>query len=280
MIDLHTHTTASDGWYSPKQLVDMASEEGLKVLAITDHDTVSGLKEAENEAALRNIRFICGIEVSVEWPTGEFHLLGLGLKKVSSSLEEVILGQQKRRENRNQIIVQKMNQSGIDVTLDELYEKYGTQNLGRPHIADFLVEKKVVKTKQKAFDLYLANGRPFFEKKGGCNLDEAIVAIKDSGGVPVLAHPLSLYVSWGKIEGVLVDLRERGVEGLEAWHPSTRLGEAQRLEKMALDLGFFVTAGSDFHGEQVRKGRKLGHTTKDLVIDDKFFFEQLLPHLE
>ena len=283
MIDLHTHTTASDGWYTPTQLVDMAAEKDIKVLAITDHDTVSGIEEAKNEVKkFPQMKLIPGIEISVDWPTGEFHLLGLGLKQISSSMQDLIAGQKERRENRNKKIVQKMNESGKlenEITLEQLYEKYETKNLGRPHIADFLLEQKVVKTKQKAFDLYLANGRPFYEKKGGCNLDEAIVAIKDCGGVPVIAHPLSLYVAWGKMEETLLGLHERGVEGLEAWHPSTRMSEAERLEQMARKLGFFVTAGSDFHGEQVRKGRRLGHTTKDIKIDDKFYFEELAPHL-
>ena len=174
---------------------------------------------------------------------------------------------------------EKMQNLGLKVTLEELQEKYGTQNIGRPHIADYLFENKIVKTRQKAFDIYLAHGRPLYEKKEKCNLDEAIVAICDSGGVPVLAHPLSLYLSWGKLQELLPELHERGIEGLEAWHPGTKLGEAKRLEELAFKNGFFVTAGSDFHGERVRKDRHLGHTTKDIKIDDRFYYEQLLPHL-
>ncbi len=250
-------------------------------MALTDHDTVAGLEEAEKTAEKVGIKFVRGIELSIEWPTGEFHLLGLGLKEISSSMNELIQEQQLNRENRNKTIIQKMNEiTGLNVELEELYKKYDTNNLGRPHLADFLVENKIVKTKQKAFDLYLGKGRPMYEKRVGCNLDMAIVAIKESGGIPVLAHPLSLYISWGKIEDVLLDLHERGVEGLEAWHPGTRLSEAKRLEEMALRLGFFVTAGSDFHGEKVRKDRKLGHTAGDVKIDDKFYYDQLLPHLE
>jgi len=285
MIDLHTHSTASDGCYTPTELVDLAFEKGIKVMAITDHDTVSGLEEGEKEARKKNIEFVRGIELSVEWPTGEFHLLGLALKDISKSLSELISNQKLSRENRNRCIVEKVNQLekmqnlGLKVTLEELQEKYGTKNIGRPHIADYLFENKIVKTRQKAFDLYLAHGRPLYEKKEKCNLDEAIVAICDSGGVPVLAHPLSLYLSWGKLQELLPELHERGIEGLEAWHPGTKLGEAKRLEELAFKNGFFVTAGSDFHGERVRKDRHLGHTTKDIKIDDRFYYEQLLPHL-
>ena len=107
------------------------------------------------------------------------------------------------------------------------------------------------------------------------NLDVAIQAIKDSEGIPVLAHPLSLYVSWGKIEGVLTDLKERGICGLEAWHSGVRLSEAKRLEELARKLGFFVTAGSDFHGEKVRADRKIGHTAGGLKIDSRFWQDEL-----
>ena len=279
VIDLHTHSTASDGCYSPSELVQLAYEKNLKVLALTDHDTVSGIDEAKAKAKEVGIEFVSGVELNIEWPTGEFHLLGLGLKEISPSLSELIKNQQENRENRNKIIVQKMNEIGVDVTIEQLYEHFETKNLGRPHLAQYLVEKKVVKNRQKAFDIYLAKGRPLYEKKSGCNLDQAIIAIKESGGIPVLAHPMSLYISWGKLEDVLINLHERGIEGLEAYHPGVRLGEAKRLEELALKLGFFVTAGSDFHGEKVRKDRRLGHTAGDIKIEDKYYFEQLLPNL-
>ena len=116
--------------------------------------------------------------------------------------------------------------------------------------------------------------------KIGMNLDVAIQAIKDSEGIPVLAHPLSLYVSWGKIEGVLTDLKERGICGLEAWHSGVRLSEAKRLEELARKLGFFVTAGSDFHGEKVRADRKIGHTAGGLKIDSRFWQDELSVQLK
>lgn len=271
MIDLHTHSNCSDGDLSPESLIEYAASKKISVLALTDHDTISGLDRAEKTCKEKQIEFVRGIELGIEWPSGEFHLLGYGLSDISESLLELIDSLQKNREERNLRIIEKLKDIGINTSLEELCEIFNTKNIGRPHIADFLVQKKKVKNRQKAFDLYLAKGRPIYEKKVGMNLDVAIQAIKDSGGIPVLAHPLSLYVSWGKMEGVLQDLYERGICGLEAWHSGVRLSEAKRLEELARKLGFFVTAGSDFHGEKVRADRKIGHTAGGIKIDERFW---------
>ncbi len=275
MIDLHTHSNCSDGDLSPEELVEFAHKKNISVLALTDHDTISGLERASLQAEKLGIEFVKGIEIGIEWPSGEFHLLGYGLENPSQSLYELIETLQKNREERNLRIVEKLKEIEVFTSLEELYETFNTKNICRPHIADFLVSKKKVKTRQKAFDLYLAKGRPIYEKKVGMNLDVAIQAIKDSGGIPVLAHPLSLYVSWGKIESVLNDLKERGICGLEAWHSGVRLSEAKRLEELARKLGFFVTAGSDFHGEKVRADRKIGHTAGGTKIDSRFWQDEL-----
>ena len=280
MIDLHTHSSASDGQYSPKELVEKAKSAGLCVLALTDHDTVEGLEEAKEAAKREQITFVPGIELNIKWVTGEFHLLGLGLKEISSDLKGEIKALSRARKERNQKIVAKMNEAGIDATLGELETLYPAKSLGRPHFADFLVRKKVVKSKQEAFDKYLAKGRAFYCEKEGADLDFAVDAILSSGGVPVIAHPLSLYLSWGKIEGVLSEIRSRGVQGLEAWHPGARETDCKRLEEMARRLGFFITAGSDFHGEKVRADRKLGHTAGNRKIADSYYTDELLKFLK
>ncbi len=279
MIDLHSHSTASDGQLSPADSARYAASKNLTVWALTDHDTVSGLAEAGAAAREAGITFVPGVELNIEWPTGEFHLLGLGLKKCSPALAAVTGRLQADRKVRNQQIVEKMNADGVNVTLQEITDHFHTEVLGRPHFADYLVYLKKVKRRQDAFDRYLAKGRPWFVDRAGADLEESVAAIISSGGVPVLAHPLSLYVSWGKIEPVLADIHSRGVQGLEAYHPGAREGEAVRLEKMAHELGYFVTAGSDFHGEGVRADRHLGKTSGGKKIEDRFWTEELLPHL-
>ena len=279
MIDLHSHSTASDGEFSPSELVALAIEKNVNVLALTDHDTFDGIEEGKQAAKNKNITFISGIELNIQRSRGEFHLLGLGIKEPSTSLIKICKELQEGRLSRNQQIIEKMQQDGFPVNYQELKEMFPTQILGRPHLAAYLVEKKVVKKRQLAFDKYLGKGRPYYVERRAADLYDAIYAIKDSGAVPVLAHPLSLYVSWGKMEETLADLKEAGIEGLEAWHPGTRVGEALRLEEMAKKLGFFVTAGSDFHGPNVRGDRKLGHTTGNRKIEDRFFYEELKPRL-
>ena len=268
MIDLHVHTTASDGQYTPSQIIQMVSEKNISTIAITDHDTVAGLEEGAAAAKKSKITFVPGTELNINFPTGEFLLLGLGFKKISPSLEELLATLVKNREIRNVQIIEKMREAGVDITLEEMYADFPDTVLGRPHFAAELVKKKVVKTRQQAFDRYLAKGRPWYVARVGSNLDEAIVAIKESGGVPVIAHPMSLYLSWGKLPDALQNFYERGVMGLEAFHPGARVTECLRLEELAQKIGFFVTAGSDFHGEKIRADRKLGHTCGGRKIED------------
>lgn len=279
MIDLHTHSSASDGNLSPSNLISYATEKNVSVLALCDHDTIQGIQEAKEEAQKKDITFISGIELNIQWPTGEFHLLGLGLQNFSEELLAVTKKLQEERNLRNSSIAEKMKNDGLAIDFAEIKAKNPSGCIGRPHFAEYLVEKKLVKTRQQAFDKYLGKGRPYYVERTGADLKEAIFAIKTSGGIPVLAHPLSLYVSWGKITGVLTELYAQGVQGIEAWHPGARVGECKRLESLGKELGFFVTAGSDFHGEKIRSDRKIGHTAGLTKIEDRFFYEELQPFL-
>ncbi len=279
MIDLHSHSAASDGILSPADSARYAIEKKLTTWALTDHDTVDGLKDAAKVCAEAEINFIPGIEINIVWPAGEFHLLGLGLRRYSDELKSVIEYLTEDRKNRNQQIVEKMNEDGFICTLDEIESNFTASQIGRPHFADFLVKKGVVKTRQDAFNRFLSKGKRWYVTHQGEDLETAVEAIKTSGGVPVLAHPMSLYVSWGKMDEVLTSIRDKGVMGLEAFHPGARNSECFRLEETAERLGMFVTAGSDFHGRGVRADRHLGKTAGDRKIDDRFWEEELKPAL-
>lgn len=280
MIDLHTHSSASDGTFTPAELVDYAAEKHISVLAITDHDTVDGLKEAASEASVKGITFVPGVELNIQWPTGEFHLLGLGLQSISPELTSIIEFLKQERNNRNEKIAARIKEAGLPLTLEEVTERFNTNSIGRPHFAQMMVEKGIVKTRQQAFDRYLAKGRPLYVDRAGADLAEAVTAIKTSGGIPVQAHPLSIYVAWGKMDDTMKLIRNAGVEGLEAYHPGVRVSEGERLEQLARKLGMFVTAGSDFHGAKVRADRHIGYTTGGRKIDDRFWTEELLPQLQ
>lgn len=276
MIDLHVHTTASDGQYTPAQIIEKASEKNIKVIAITDHDSFAGVNEAMTAGEKLGVKVIPGIELNISFPTGEFHLLGLGINNPSDSLKCIVENVIKYRNERNQAIISKMNEDGVQITLDELLTDFPNTVIGRPHFAAELVKHGVVKTRQQAFDQYLARGRKWYTPRICTNLDEAIVAIRESGGVPVVAHPMSLYLSWGKLPDMLKDCYDKGVAGIEAFHPGARVTECLRLEELGRKIGFIITAGSDFHGEKIRADRKLGHTCGGKKIDDKYYFEELL----
>ena len=276
MIDLHVHTTASDGQYTPSQIIQKAAEKNIKVIAITDHDTTAGLEEAKAEGKKLGVTVVPGIELNISFPTGEFHLLGLGLKENSKSLNYIVENVIKNRNDRNSQIIAKMNEDGVPITIEEIAADFPNTVIGRPHFAAELVKHGIVKTRQQAFDQYLARGRKWYVPRICTNLDEAIVAIKESGGVPVVAHPMSLYLSWGRMPDFLTDCYEKGVVGIEAFHPGARVTECLRLEELGRKIGFVITAGSDFHGEKIRSDRRLGHTCGGKKIDDKYYFEELL----
>lgn len=276
MIDLHVHTTASDGQYSPAQIIGKAAEKNLKAIAITDHDTVAGLQEAKEAGQELGVTVVPGIELNITFPTGEFHLLGLGIKTPSPALINIVENVIKNRNDRNAQIIEKMNQDGVALTAEELQADFPGTVIGRPHFAAELVKHGVVKTRQQAFDQYLARGRKWYVPRVCTNLDEAIVALRESGAVPVVAHPMSLYLSWGRLPDFLKDCYEKGVMGIEAFHPGARVTECLRLEELGRKIGFIITAGSDFHGEKIRSDRRLGHTCGGKKIEDKYYFEELL----
>lgn len=280
MIDLHTHSTASDGTYSPAQLVEYAKSKHITTMALTDHDCVDGILEAQKAAAVHQINFIPGIELSIDWPTGEFHLLGLGLKTASPELKSAINYLKEERRRRNIKMTEKLAEQGVILDYDEVVSLAGNESIGRPHFAQLMVNKGIVRTKQQAFDRYFAKGRPCYVEKCGLNLSNAVKAIKTSQGIPVHAHPLSIYVSWGKIEDTMIGIQNEGVMGLEAWHPGVRISEAQRLVELAHKLDMFATAGSDFHGEKTRADRKIGFSAGGLKIKDIYWEEELQPALE
>ena len=279
MIDLHSHSSASDGILSPADSARYAAGKNLKVWALTDHDTVNGLCAAAKVCLESNMIFVPGIEINVRWPTGEFHLLGLGLQEYSEDLKDVVEQADESRKSRNLEIVEKMKKDGYEVSLEEIESIFSESQIGRPHFASYMAEKKIVRTWQEAFDRFLGKGRPWYVPHDGIDLSVAVQAIKSAGGVPVLAHPLSLYVSWGKMEETILKIRDSGVAGLEAWHPGARINEGYKLELLAKKLGMIVTGGSDFHGLGVRSDRHLGRTSGDRKIEDRFYFEELLQKL-
>jgi predicted metal-dependent phosphoesterase TrpH len=274
MIDLHTHSTVSDGSLSPAELMQEAAKKQVHTIALTDHDTIDGIPEAREAAAAldRPIRLIPGVEVEIEWPHGEFHLLGLGLTAPSPSLTSLLAEFSAIRQNRNLAMLDKMNHLfGTKADYEDILAIAGEKRMsvGRPHFASYLIRNHKVKTQEIAFSRYLGVGQPLYVKKPGIDFERAQAAIHESGGIAVIAHPATLYVSAGKIAAVFEEYRDKGLDGVEAWHPNATVHACQRYEAIAVNLGLCVTAGSDYHGDR-RKDRKLGQTAGGLNIDDRF----------
>jgi predicted metal-dependent phosphoesterase TrpH len=278
MIDLHTHSTISDGEFPPDRLMREAVREGLSTIALTDHDTTSGIEIARKEARTLGIRLIPGIEIEITWapppgisglgPGGEFHLLGLGINRPSSAFMDAMAELSRCREARNREMLGRMAELGVNVEYDELKSLAGGPSIGRLHFASLLVNRRIVKNRKQAFARYLGVGRPFYVPKKGLDFRRAAALIRESGGIPVLAHPMSLFIAWGRLPDMIGELKNQGLAGLEAWHPTARPRSCRRLEALARSLGLYVTEGSDFHGPAIRPDRKLGYSAGDRKINE------------
>jgi len=269
MVDLHSHSTASDGRLTPTELVALAASRRLSALALTDHDTVAGLTEAAQACATHGIRFVPGIELEVEAEAGEFHLLGLGLTQWNTGWVEGLVELQALRDQRNRKIFEKMREAGIQGDFDEVRALASGGQVGRPHFARFLVNRGKVNTVQDAFVHFLGRGQLFYEKKAALPLDRALALVHGGGGLAVVAHPFSLQLNLADLETKLGEWKELGLDGIEAWHPGAEPRQCRRLEGLAARWGLRVSAGSDFHGDN-RPGRQLGLTSGGRPIDPKF----------
>lgn len=243
--DLHTHTKASDGTCEPAENVRLAKEAGLAALAITDHDTVAGIPEAIEAARTLGVEIIPGVEVSSVGKGQDIHVLGYFVPYEDQAFAERLFRLRETRHERNQLLIAKLQELGIDITLEKVYRrKQGTdKNIGRPHIAEELMELGVVSSIAEAFDKYLGKGGAAYVNPPRITPQEAITLIKEAGGVAVLAHP-GLYDD----DELVLELIAFGLDGIEVNHPDNDEQQRMRYSKWAEQHGLIVTGGSDFHG--------------------------------
>ncbi len=265
MIDLHTHTTASDGSVSPPDLIRLARQHGLEALAITDHDTLEGCDEAAPVAADLGVELIMGIELSTRlepelvelikpWigfrRLPSIHLLGYFMAgDPPASFRSWIVGHQESRRKRNRELVEKLRGFGFDITLEEV-SKLGGKLTGRPHFAEFLLRKGYVKNRQEAFDLYLADTAQAAVEREEPGLAESIGVLRANSALPVLAHPVRLPLDDHPdgLRALLERLCSAGLQGLEVWHSEHSPAQQALYENLARSFGLEATGGSDFHG--------------------------------
>lgn len=243
------HTTHSDGVYTPEQVVDIARQKDLRAIAVTDHDILSGIEVAKQAARGTSLEIIPGVEISTLWNDQEIHMLGYFVDVHNPKLRRALEKQREARQERNQLMIEKLVKLGIEITEEEVQEKKPVHdrdtNIGRPHIAEVLIEKGIVHTMNEAFEKYLGkNGMAYLTPKRISPID-AIRLIRESNGVAVVAHP-GLYQQ----DELLPVLIEAGLEGIEVHHPDHSAEDQQKYTKIAQKYGLIATAGSDFHGER------------------------------
>lgn len=267
-VDLHTHSSASDGSLTPADLVESAVDKGISVLALTDHDTQEGLAEARAQAMGEPIELIAGTELSLHYDRGGMHLVVLWLEPGSGPLQDRLAELQLGREKRNERIIEILNDAGIAIRFEEVVEESGGGSLGRPHIAAVMVEKGYVPDIRTAFEEWLGNGRPAYVSRPRLNPEEAISLARQSGAVPVLAHPHTLGIHTAtEMASLLERLRDAGLVGLEAIYSSYRRHEREGYTHLARRFGLVPSGGSDFHG-RYKPGLELGTGYGDLFVPD------------
>lgn len=247
LIDLHTHTAASDGSMHPGELVRHAKEQGLFAVAITDHDTVDGIEAALEEGEKSDIEVVPGIEISVDF-NPEMHILGYFFGDTYHNIKGLLADLKRNREERNPKIVNRLNELGFGITMNEVEMEALGAVVGRPHIAKVLIKKGYVHSVEEAFEKYLSYGKPAYFKKDKLSPQSGIGEIIKAGGVPVLAHPRYLYFSEEALDQLLCELAEIGLKGVEANYVDNTPEETARFTKLAAKHHLIVTGGSDFHG--------------------------------
>ncbi len=247
-IDLHLHTTHSDGSQSPAEVVRLAHEAGVSALAITDHDITTGLPEAIAAGQELGIEIIPGIEISSRHGESELHVLGYFLKWEDAQLNARLMTLRESRHRRNPKIIELLQAAGIDITYDEVRAVAGSDSVGRPHIARVLMDKKVVTTAKEAFDRFLAEGKAAYVPRDLPAPVDAIRWIKDAGGLAVLAHPTWVKTTEGTLTDLARQLKEQGLDGVEVHYSTHTPRQTRTYLSLAKQLGLLVTGGSDFHG--------------------------------
>ena len=282
-IDLHIHSTASDGTLTPSEILVLAQNLHLGAIAITDHDTLDGSKDALSFGIPPSIKFLTGVEISSEPPpsfssAGSFHILGYAVDVDHPKLNYTLSMLRDSRKRRNPQILKLLSRFGIEIELDEVRDLAGNSQLGRPHIAQLMVEKGYVPSIDAAFDEYLGNGKPAYVDRFRFECEDTIKAILNAGGVPVLAHPILLGIKKsGILENMIAVLTEMGLKGIEVYYPEHTKNLIEYYSRLASHYNLLMTGGTDFHGD-IKPEIKMG-TGKGNFFVPYELYEKLISSL-
>ena len=252
LVDLHIHTSASDGTFSPQEIVRIAKGKGLRAVSITDHDTIDGNEEAIKAGTEMGLEVVTGVEISVEWEGRPVHILGYYIDVENNVLRSTLKNLIAFREERNPQIIKRLNSLGVNISYEDVRIIAGDGTaIGRPHVAQVLVEKGYVKNGDEAFKKYLKRGGAAYVEKKRLTPREGIQLIKEASGIPVLAHPYNIDgIKKKDLEHVMLQFKEMGIEGVEVFYPLHNSQQTLKLKTFAEKHGLYITGGTDFHGEQ------------------------------
>lgn len=276
IVDLHVHSNASDGTFSPSELVKEAAKAGLSAFALTDHDTVSGVPEAVQAGKAAGIEVIPGIEISTSYKDKEIHIVGLFIDYNDEKLINALKEHAKRRSRRNQELINRFNEYGFAVSAEELQKMFPNSIITRAHFASYMVKKGYVKDNSEAFSRYLGQGMPLYVPKELQKPTEAIEMILSAGGVAVLAHPLLYHLTTGELRTLCLELKDLGLVGIETMYSTYRGFDELNVRKLAHELELLESGGSDFHGAN-KPHIKMGVGCDNLRISSSYM-EALRAH--
>lgn len=261
-VDLHSHTTASDGALSPRELVREAARRGVRVLSITDHDSTDGLAEALEEVAKHPpMTLVPGVEINCDLAGGEIHILGYFLDYGAEWFQAFLREQRALRVARVHRIAERLAELGMPIDPAEVFALVKEGSAGRPHVAQVMVARGYVKTYREAFDRYLRAGGPANVPRKKLTPAQAVALVLKAGGVPVLAHP-----GVADLDGMIPDLVKAGLMGIECYYYEHSAAQTRNYLQMCKDLGLVATGGSDFHGPHIGRSNPLGSPSVPLSV--------------
>jgi len=281
MIDLHTHSTKSDGMLSPRELVKRAANQGITALALTDHDTITGNEEASAAALENGIRFAPGVEISCRFTDIEIHLLGYWINSRNEYLQNALSEIVEWRDQRNLEIVERLNQSGIPINMDMVLRIAGEGVLGRPHIGEALRQMGYAASISEAFAKYLKPGCPAYVPRKKLTVQQGIDLIHQAGGINSLAHPGEyVFTHDSRFKSAINKLVDLGLEGMEVYYPRHSVKDTALFLKTAEKYDLAITGGTDFHGYYRSDNIEIGSGINANMNLDEEIFDQLLRRYE
>lgn len=268
MIDLHLHSTYSDGVDTPRELVAEAASRGIRAVALTDHDTVDGAPEFLDACRELGVVGFAGVEISAQTDVGTLHILGLGVDPGNAELANTLVRIRRSREDRNRRILEKLCALGFPLTWEEVQSYAEDDVVGRPHFARAMVARGWAETTAEVFSRFLEKGAPAYFERLKPSPAEAIAVIRTASGVAAVAHPACWIYKFPELERRIDGLVREGLEGIEAYHPSHDSVDVAEIQRIAREKGLLVTGGSDYHGEEVKPGIRMGTGAGSLLVPD------------